>query len=345
MLELLDLRDRRERLEPRRLEIDPSLADTVRDIIRRVRDEGDACLVELALRFDGADLRETGLVATPNEFELAQERIPEDLAAAIDALVERLTDLHARQLPPEWWDEGRGLRFGEMVRPISAAGCYVPGGRALYPSSVAMTVVPAVVAGVGEIVVCTPARPDGSLPPAVLYAAARSGATRVVKTGGAQAIAALAYGTESVPRADVIAGPGNLYVQEAKRLVSGDVGIDGFAGPSDVLVLASEGGDPALVAIDLAAQAEHGEGTIVCAVSDDPALLDAIAFDPGQAAAAQPDPRPSFHVLETGPCSSGLFFAASPPSILRRWLYRYPSARTPLRRASCAARRSTRTLS
>jgi histidinol dehydrogenase len=278
MLELLDLRDRRERLEPRRLEIDPSMADTVRDIIRRVRDEGDACLVELALRFDGADLRETGLVATPDEFELAQERIPRDLAAAIDALVERLTDLHARQLPPEWWDEGEGLRFGEMVRPISAAGCYVPGGRALYPSSVAMTVVPAVVAGVGEIVVCTPARPDGSLPPAVLYAAARSGATRVVKTGGAQAIAALAFGTESVPVTDQVVGPGNAYVTEAKRQVNGVVGIDGLAGPSELTIVADETASTALIAIDLIAQAEHDPEASTTLVTTDPDLVPRVSM-------------------------------------------------------------------
>ena len=148
-----------------------------------------------------------------------------------------------------------------------------------------MGVVTAQAAGVDEVVRVHARRASRS----ILAACALCEADAVFRMGGAHAVAALAYGTESVPRADVIAGPGNLYVQEAKRLVSGDVGIDGFAGPSDVLVLASEGADPALVAIDLAAQAEHGEGTIVCAVSDDPGLLDAIDLDPGTAAAALVD--------------------------------------------------------
>jgi histidinol dehydrogenase len=180
------------------------------------------------------------------------------------------------------------LPAGQVVRlrevPVRRAAIYVPGGRAPYPSTVVMGVVTARAAGVEEVVVCAP-----GAHPVILAACALCGADAVFRMGGAHAVAALAYGTESVPRADVIAGPGNLYVQEAKRVVSGDVGIDGFAGPSDVLVLAGEGADPALVAIDLAAQAEHGEGTIVCAVSDDPALLDAIAFDPGQAAGALVD--------------------------------------------------------
>ena len=172
------------------------------------------------------------------------------------------------------------MRLREV--PVRRAAIYVPGGRAPYPSTVVMGVVTARAAGVEEVVVCAP-----GAHPVILAACALCGADAVFRMGGAHAVAALAYGTESVPRADVIAGPGNLYVQEAKRLVSGDVGIDGFAGPSDVLVLAAEGADPALVAIDLAAQAEHGEGTIVCAVSDDPALLDAIDLRPR----ARPPPR------------------------------------------------------
>jgi histidinol dehydrogenase len=178
--------------------------------------------------------------------------------------------------------EGQLVRLREVA--VRRAAIYVPGGRAPYPSTVVMGVVTARAAGVEEVVVCAP-----GAHPLILAACALCEADAVFRMGGAHAVAALAYGTETVPRADVIAGPGNLYVQEAKRLVSGDVGIDGFAGPSDVLVLASEGADPALVAIDLAAQAEHGEGTIVCAVSDDPDLLDAIDLDPGAAVAALVD--------------------------------------------------------
>jgi histidinol dehydrogenase len=168
--------------------------------------------------------------------------------------------------------------------PVGRAAIYVPGGRAPYPSTVVMGVVTARAAGVGQVVVCAP-----GAHPVILASCALCGADAVFSMGGAHAVAALAFGTETVPRADVIAGPGNLYVQEAKRLVSGRVGIDGFAGPSDVVVLASAGADPGLVSIDLAAQAEHGTGTVVCAVSPDPQLLDAVEVDPGDAVAALVD--------------------------------------------------------
>jgi len=275
MLELLDLRTRRERLEPRRLEIDPSVEQTVREIVARVRSEGDAALFDLTMRLDGADLRERGLVVTPAEFEHAEEAIPTELKTAIDALVERLEDLHRRQLPPEWVDEHGGIRFGELVKPIRAAGCYVPGGRAVYPSSVAMTVVPAVVAGVEEVVVTTPPSSDGTVHAAVLYAAVRSGATRVVKVGGAQAIAALAYGTDSVPAVDKVVGPGNVYVTEAKRQLNGVIGIDSLAGPSELVLIADASADPAFLAADLVAQAEHDPQAETTFVTPDQDLLDA----------------------------------------------------------------------
>jgi histidinol dehydrogenase len=277
MLELLDLRARRERLEPRRLEIDPHVSDTVRGIVQRVRDEGDDALLDLALRFDGADLRERGLVVSPEEFVSALEAVPDTLRRAIDDLVDRVADLHRRQLPPEWQDERDGVRFGERVRPIRAAGCYVPGGRAVYPSSVAMTVMPAVVAGVEEIVVCTPPRSDGSVHPEVLYAARRAGATRVVKSGGAQAIAALAFGTASVPAVDVVVGPGNAYVTEAKRQLAGSIGIDGLAGPTELVLVADGSADPRLVALDLIAQAEHDPEALATLVLLDDADAGAIA--------------------------------------------------------------------
>jgi histidinol dehydrogenase len=269
VLELLDLRDRRERLEPRSLEIDPSVADAVRGIIDRVRAEGDDALLDLTLKFDGADLRQAGLIVSPQEFQRAEETVPSELKAALDALVERLTDLHRRQLPAEWWDERDGIRFGEIVRPLARAGCYVPGGRAEYPSSVAMTVVPAVVAGVEGVVVCTPPSPDGSIHPAVLYAAARAGATTVAKVGGAQAVAALAFGTASIHAVDRIVGPGNVYVTEAKRQVAGFVGIDGLAGPTELAVVADASADPAWVAADLVAQAEHDPDALAVLVTFD----------------------------------------------------------------------------
>ena len=273
MLELLDLRDRRERLEPRSLEIDPSIVDAVRGIIERVRAQGDDALFDLTLKFDGANLRQTGLTVSPEEFRQAEETVPAELKAALDSLIERLTDLHRRQLPAEWWDERDGVRFGEIVRPIARAGCYVPGGRAEYPSSVAMTVVPAVVARVDGIVVCTPPSQDGSIHPVVLYAAARAGATAVAKVGGAQAVAALAFGTESIPAVDRIVGPGNVYVTEAKRQVAGFVGIDGLAGPTELVVVADASADPAWVAADLVAQAEHDPQALAVLVAFDPKVV------------------------------------------------------------------------
>jgi len=276
VLELLDLRDRRERLESRGLEIDPSVADAVRGIIERVRAEGDEALFDLTLKFDGADLRQTGLTVSPQEFQRAEETVPSELKAALDALVDRLTDLHRRQLPMEWWDERDGVRFGEIVRPLARAGCYVPGGRAEYPSSVAMTVVPAVVAGVEGVVVCTPPSPDGSIHPAVLYAAARAGATAVAKVGGAQAVGALVFGTASIRAVDRIVGPGNVYVTEAKRQVAGFVGIDGLAGPTELAVVADASADPAWVAADLVAQAEHDPEALAVLVAFDADVVDQV---------------------------------------------------------------------
>jgi histidinol dehydrogenase len=253
-----------------------SVTDAVARIIADVRRRGDTALLDYVRRFDAAEgpLRvEAGGDLDPG-VRAGLEVAIENVRAVAEA---GLADERAVILP-----EGHSVTLREV--PVRRAAIYVPGGRAPYPSTVVMGVVTARVAGVEEVVVCAP-----RAHPLILATCAMCGADEVYSMGGAHAVAALAYGTETVPRADVIAGPGNLYVQEAKRLVSGDVGIDGFAGPSDVLVLASAGADPRLVAIDLAAQAEHGDGTIVCAVSDDPGLLDAIDFDPGDAAAALVD--------------------------------------------------------
>jgi histidinol dehydrogenase len=277
MLELLDLRERGERLEATRLEIDPTVADTVAGILRRVFVEGDEVLVELCRRFDGCDLSATGLMVTEQEFDRAVRETPAELRSALDELVERLEDLHARQLPQEWWEERDGVRFGEIVRPLRAVGCYVPGGRAVYPSSVCMTVVPAVVAGVQEIVVCTPPHDDGSVPAPVLYAARRAGATHVAKTGGAQAVGAMTFGTESVPQVDRIVGPGNAYVTEAKRQVAGFVGIDGLAGPSELAIVADDEADPRLMALDLIAQAEHDPEARTFLITASPELVETVA--------------------------------------------------------------------
>jgi histidinol dehydrogenase len=276
MLRLLDLRERGERLQPSKLDTDPTVSETVRAILQRVFVEGDAVLIELAQRFDGADLS-GGLAVSDAEIDAARARTPIALRDALDRLIDRLRDLHARQLPAEWREERDGVRFGEIVRPLRAVGCYVPGGRAVYPSSVCMTVTPAVIAGVEEIVLTTPPQADGSIPDAVLYAASSAGATRVIKSGGAQAIAALTYGTETVPAVDRIVGPGNAYVTEAKRQVAGTVGIDGLAGPSEVTVIAGPDADPELCAVDLVAQAEHDPEAVTHFVTTDPDLVERVA--------------------------------------------------------------------
>jgi histidinol dehydrogenase len=253
-----------------------SVTDAVASIVADVRAGGDAALREYVRRFDGGE--------GPLRVEAGGELDPQ-VRAGLEVAIENVRAVaeagrggeRAVILP-----EGHSVTLREV--PVRRAAIYVPGGRAPYPSTVVMGVVTARVAGVDEVVVCAP-----GAHPLILAACALCGADEVYSMGGAHAVAALAYGTETIARVDVIAGPGNLYVQEAKRLVSGDVGIDGFAGPSDVLVLASAGADPRLVAIDLAAQAEHGEGTIVCAVSDDAAVLDAIELDAGDAAAALVD--------------------------------------------------------
>jgi len=252
-----------------------SVAPQVMEIVEAIRVGGDAALREFVRQFDGyvgplrmdAGEPPTGDLRAGLEVAIANVRAVAEAGVGEDQLVE---------LP-----QGHSVLLREL--PVRRAAIYVPGGRAPYPSTVVMGVVTAQAAGVEEVVVCAP-----GAHPVILQACALCGVSEVYAMGGAHAVAALAYGTESIERVDVIAGPGNFYVQEAKRQCSADVGIDGFAGPSDVLVLVTEGPDPS-VTDDLAAQAEHGPGTIVVAASDDPALLDAIDFDPGEAECALVD--------------------------------------------------------
>jgi len=255
---------------------DPAVLESARQICARVREEGDAALVDLTRRFDGADV-EGRLRVSDEEFEEAAEAVPEEIHAAIGHLKERLWDLHARQLPEPWSASREGVAYAEVVRPLASAGAYVPGGRAAYPSTVLMTVVPARVAGVGVVVVCTPPAPDGSVPAAVLVAAAAAGAGALFRVGGAQAVAALAYGTESIPAVDKIVGPGNVWVTAAKREVAGAVGIDGLAGPTELVVVADGTADPGVLAADMVAQAEHDPLARVVLVALDAGLPAAVA--------------------------------------------------------------------
>jgi histidinol dehydrogenase len=247
-----------------------SVEALVREIVAAVRSGGDAALTDLVGRLD----RWPGPIEVhASELESALVALEPDVRAGLEVAIANVRAVAAVGVGA---DAEVVLPQGHVVRvrevPVRRAAIYVPGGRAPYPSTVVMGVVTARAAGVEEIVVCAP---GGH--PVILAACALTRADEVYRMGGAHAIAALAYGTETIERVDVIAGPGNLYVQEAKRQVSGDVGIDGFAGPSDVLVVAGAGADPELLAADLLAQAEHGPGTIVAAASDDPALLDAVA--------------------------------------------------------------------
>jgi len=252
-----------------------SVRERVAEIIAEVRGHGDVALLDYTRRFDTAGNEPGAIKVRDDELETAKAALSPEVRHGIERAIENLEAVmvggHAHE--PIAVELGAN-RIVQRRVPVDRAAVYVPGGRAPYPSTVVMGVVPARMAGVAHITVCAPPRSDGDVDPVVLAAAALTGASAVYRMGGAQAIAALAYGTESVPPVDVIVGPGNLYVQEAKRQVFGQVGIDGFAGPSDLLALATSDADPEPLILDLLAQAEHGPGTLVVAVSDAPELLD-----------------------------------------------------------------------
>jgi histidinol dehydrogenase len=231
---------------------------TVSEIIASVREGGDAAVAELTARLDGCVL-ETPVVA-PEVLDRALDDLPPDLRMALELARDQILAWHEAQREKEARHVRMGIDVQEHIVPVQRAGCYVPGGRARYPSSVLMTALPARVAGVAEVVLCVPPDAEGSVPSTVLAAARLAGVDVVYRIGGAQAIAALAYGTESIAAVDVIVGPGNAYVAEAKRQVVGAVGIDSLAGPSEIAIVADATVDPEWVAADLLAQAEHGPG-------------------------------------------------------------------------------------
>ncbi len=264
-LRRLDLRgfsgDRRalEGALPRPADDGDRCAGEVAAILSEVRSDGDAALRRLTERFDG--LRIDDLRVPAEEIQSALRRVPGELQDALDVAHDRILAYHAHEAGDPSTDdfEAGGIEVRHLVRPVARAGCYAPGGRARYPSTVLMCAVPAQVAGVDEIVLCVPPGPDGRVDDATLAAAAVAGVDEVYRVGGAQAIAAMAYGTESIGAVDVIVGPGNRYVAEAKRQVSGVVGVaSAFAGPSEVVVIAGPETPPDLAAIDLVVQAEHG---------------------------------------------------------------------------------------
>ena len=249
--------------------------ERVNSILCSVRERGDQAILDFTERFDG--YRPEALAVPEASLEAAWTTLPQDLRDALELAHRRITDFHQRQRPADIAVTGpHGEQLGRRWRPVARAGLYVPGGRAAYPSTVLMNAVPARVAGVKELMICSPGRRDGTVNPAVLAAAHLAGIKTVFAIGGAQAIAAMAYGSESVPSVDVISGPGNLYVTLAKQAVYGLVGIDSLAGPSEVLVIADHSAKTDQVAADLLAQAEHDPMAAAVLITTDPSLGDKI---------------------------------------------------------------------
>lgn len=232
----------------------------VNEIIENVRANRDAAIFDYTKRFDGADINAENILVTEDEIKEAYEKVDEKLLTVIRKALVNIRKYHEKQRQYSWFDsEESGIILGQKVTALEKVGVYVPGGKAVYPSSVLMNIVPAKVAGVKTIVMTTPPGKDGKVNPATLVAAKEAGVDAIYKVGGAQAIAALAFGTESVPKADKIVGPGNIYVALAKKAVFGFVSIDSIAGPSEIMVLADETANPRFVAADLLSQAEHDE--------------------------------------------------------------------------------------
>ncbi|MGB5836178.1 MAG: histidinol dehydrogenase [Albidovulum sp.] len=247
----------------------PDVDDAVAAIIADVRTRGDAAVIELTRRFDRLDLTPETLAFSVDEIAEECAKVSSEDRAALELAAERIRSYHARQMPEDQrWTDASGAELGWRWGPVSAAGLYVPGGLASYPSSVLMNAVPARVAGVERLVICCPT-PGGVVNPLVLYAARLAGVDRVYRIGGAQAIAALAYGTKTIAPVDKITGPGNAYVAAAKRRVFGRVGIDMIAGPSEILVIADRDNDPDWIALDLLSQAEHDQSAQSILVTDD----------------------------------------------------------------------------
>jgi histidinol dehydrogenase len=253
------------------------VGQAVAAIIADIRARGDEALCAYTARFDRLTLTPAQLAVTEIEIDHAVAAIPPDLAAALDLAATRIEAFHQAHLPIDMqMHDDAGVTMGLRWTPLDAVGLYVPGGKAAYPSSVLMNALPARVAGVGRIAMCVPC-PDGVLAPLVLAAARRAGITEIYRAGGAQAVAALAYGTASIAPVDRIVGPGNAFVAEAKRQVFGRVGIDGVAGPSEVVILADAGNNPRRVAVDLLAQAEHDEAAQAILITTSPAFAEAVA--------------------------------------------------------------------
>ncbi|MDH3474334.1 MAG: histidinol dehydrogenase [Rhodospirillales bacterium] len=257
-------------------ETDEDVGRVVAEILAAVKARGDAALIEFTERFDRVKLTPAELRVAETEIAEAESACAPETLAALDLAAGRIQAFHERQRPRDLdYRDEQGIRLGQRWTAVAAAGLYVPGGTAAYPSSVLMTALPARVAGVERIVMVVPS-PDGAINPLVLAAARRAGVSEIYRVGGAQAIAALAYGTETIAPVDVIVGPGNAYVAAAKRQVFGTVGIDMIAGPSEILVLADAGNEPAWIAADLLSQAEHDTAAQAILITDDADFAEAV---------------------------------------------------------------------
>lgn len=250
--------------------------DTVATILSDVRKHGDAAVIALTAKFDHFDLTPETLAFTPTEIDTAIAKVPEKEAKALQLSADRIRAYHAKQLPEDaWWQDATGAQLGWRWSAVEAAGLYVPGGLASYPSSVLMNAIPAKVAGVDRLCICAPT-PNGQYNPLVLLAARLAGVETIYRIGGAQAIAAMAYGTETIDKVDTITGPGNAYVAAAKRRVYGTVGIDMIAGPSEILVIADKDNNPDWIALDMLSQAEHDESAQAILITDNAAFADKV---------------------------------------------------------------------
>lgn len=256
----------------------PDVILAVTEVLEKVKNEGDAGVCFYTEKFDRVVLAPEKIRVSEEEIKLAMEQVKPELLEILEKAKANIFEFHKAQLVPEIsLDKGNGASVGMLVRPLQTVGVYVPGGTAPLPSSVLMNILPAKAAGVPRIVMCTPPRRDGSVDPMILAAAHIAGADEVYRVGGAQAIAAMAYGTATVPAVDKICGPGNIFVNTAKRLVYGTVDIDMFAGPSEILILADQTAKPAYLAADLLSQAEHDKLASAILITDDPKLAEETA--------------------------------------------------------------------
>lgn len=250
----------------------------VNDILTQVRNRRDEAIFEYTKQFDGADICADNVLVTEQEIEEAYREVDPKLLEVIRKALVNIRSYHEKQRQFSWFDsEDSGIILGQKITPLKRVGVYVPGGKAVYPSSVLMNVLPAKVAGVDEIIMTTPPGKDGKVYPSTLVAAREAGVDKIYKVGGAQAIAALAFGTESIPKVDKIVGPGNIYVALAKKAVFGYVSIDSIAGPSEIMVLADETANPRFVAADLLSQAEHDEMASAILVTTSETLAEAVS--------------------------------------------------------------------